>query len=121
MSHVTRGSVMHNMAVTTKNFFKPRKHRLHIPLTSPRRGRGVRGFRCGNCHVAGFRVRDSTLTNLDHLVKRGTVAMYVIVTGHLVGRTGAKCGGAVSALVGAMLSHVWMSFGGYSSLSFDRS
>lgn len=56
--------------------------------------------------MAGFRVRDSTLTNLDGLVKRGTVAIYVIVTGHLVGRTGANCGGAVSALVGAILSQV---------------
>lgn len=98
---------MHNIAVTTNNFFNPRKHRLQIPLTSPGRGSGVRGFRCGNFGVAGFRVRDSTLTKLSGLVKRETVAIYVMVTGHLVGRTGAKCGGAVSALVGAILSEVW--------------
>lgn len=107
VSHVTRGSVIHNMAVTTKNFFNPRKQRLHVPLTSPGRGRGVRGFRCGSCHVAGFRVRDSTLTKLTHLVKRGTVAMYVIVTGQLVGRTGADCGGSVSNLVRGILREVW--------------
>ncbi len=78
-----------------------------MPLTSPRRGRGVRGFSFGNLRVAGFRVRDSTLTKLTHLVNRGTAAYYVIVTGHMTGRTSAKCGGGVSSLVRVMLSHVW--------------